>query len=147
MMAKFMVWRPCVVAILLMSTFLAVRGMCLAASGDTVADRVLGQSNFSFHGVNIVKANGMYNPRSVAVDNSGPAPHHLYVADTNNNRVLAWHDAAGFANGSAPDLISGQPNAATVDCVLASDRLCSPDGSQSTRPATCWSQTLTTAGS
>jgi sugar lactone lactonase YvrE len=89
---------------------------------------VLGQSNFASHGVNIAKPNGMYSPEGIAVDNSGAAPHHLYVADTKNNRVLGWHDAAGFANGSAPDLIIGQPGSTSVDCGTAINRLCAPRG-------------------
>src|SRR5262249_23135950 len=74
------------------------------------------------------KPNGMYNPQGIAVDNSGPAPHHLYVADTKNNRVLAWHDAASFTNGSSPDLIIGQPTSTTIDCVTAGNRLCGAQG-------------------
>ena len=101
---------------------------CLAAPNDTIADRVLGQGNFNSHGVNIAKPNGMYSPEGIAVDNSGAAPNHLYVADTSNNRVLGWHDAASFANGSAPNLVIGQPSSTSVDCRTAINRLCAPRG-------------------
>src|SRR5579862_2177571 len=56
---------------------------------------------------------GMYLPQGVAVDTSGSAPI-LYVADTVNNRVLAWKNAFSLTNLQQPDLIIGQPNAHTT---------------------------------
>ncbi len=102
-------------------------GSALALSGDTIADRVLGQTGFTSGGVNIAKPNGMYFPDGIAVDNSA-VPNHLYVADTNNNRVLAWKNASSFANGAAPDLIFGQPTSTSVGCGTAVNRLCAPNG-------------------
>jgi uncharacterized protein (TIGR03437 family) len=61
---------------------------------------------------------GLYSPYGVAVDTSGTtvATPILYVADTYNNRILAWKNATSSAltNQQAPDLIIGQPNAATT---------------------------------
>src|ERR1039458_10806025 len=53
---------------------------------------------------------GLYSPKGVAVDTSGSTPL-LYVADTGNNRILAWKNAtsATLANLQTPDLIIGQP--------------------------------------
>jgi uncharacterized protein (TIGR03437 family) len=34
----------------------------------------------------------------------------VYVADTGNNRVLAWKNAASFSNGAMADLVIGQPD-------------------------------------
>src|SRR6202167_4407845 len=58
---------------------------------------------------------GMYFPEGVAVDTSGSTPI-LYVADTGNNRILAWKNAtsATLTNLQAPDLIIGQPNSYTT---------------------------------
>jgi uncharacterized protein (TIGR03437 family) len=58
---------------------------------------------------------GMYLPEGVAVDTSGSTPI-LYVADTLNNRILAWKNAtsATLTNLQPPDLIIGQPDAFTT---------------------------------
>jgi len=58
---------------------------------------------------------GMYLPEGVAVDTTGSTPI-LYVADTLNNRILAWKNAtsATLRNLQPPDLIIGQPNAFTT---------------------------------
>ena len=58
---------------------------------------------------------GMYAPTGVAVDTTGSAPI-LYIADTYNNRVLAWKNAASanLKNLQLPDLIIGQPDAVTT---------------------------------
>ena len=58
---------------------------------------------------------GMYFPEGVAVDTTGSTPI-LYVADTLNNRILAWKNAtsATLSNLQPPALIIGQPNAFTT---------------------------------
>jgi uncharacterized protein (TIGR03437 family) len=56
---------------------------------------------------NGAKAGSLYAPNSVAVDTTqSPAP--LYVADTSNNRVLGWRDAAAAGTGAAADIVIGQ---------------------------------------
>jgi uncharacterized protein (TIGR03437 family) len=64
--------------------------------------------NFSVNG-------GLYSPQGVAVDTSGSTPI-LYVADTFNNRILAWKNAtsATLTNLQPPNLIIGQPNSYTT---------------------------------
>jgi uncharacterized protein (TIGR03437 family) len=58
---------------------------------------------------------GLYSPEGVAVDTTGSTPI-LYVADTGNNRILAWKNATSstLANLQPPDLIIGQPNSYTT---------------------------------
>jgi uncharacterized protein (TIGR03437 family) len=60
---------------------------------------------------NLVLGVEVYSPEGIAVDTSGSSPI-LYVADTYNNRVLAWKNAssATLTNLQTPDLIIGQPN-------------------------------------
>ena len=48
-----------------------------------------------------------YNPTGIALDTS-VTPPRIYVADTGNNRILAWKDAVGFTNGKPADLVIGQ---------------------------------------
>ena len=64
---------------------------------------------------NFALSGGLYSPAGMAVDLTGSAPI-LYVADTGNNRVLAWKNAtsAALKNLQPPDLIIGQPNAAST---------------------------------
>ena len=58
---------------------------------------------------NLVEGRELFGPQGIAVDNS-VSPPILYVADTGNNRVLAWKNAASFANGAMADLVIGQPD-------------------------------------
>jgi NHL repeat len=83
------------------------------AAGDTIADLVAGQLTFTLNMPNFTDAAGLFFPAGIALDN-GSSPAHLYVADQNNNRVLAWNDAESFVNGAAADLVIGQPDFVTV---------------------------------
>jgi uncharacterized protein (TIGR03437 family) len=58
---------------------------------------------------NLVEGRELYSPQGIAVDNS-VSPPIVYVADTGNNRVLAWKNAASFSNGAMADLVIGQPD-------------------------------------
>ncbi len=64
---------------------------------------------------NLGASGGLYLPEGVAIDTSGSAPI-LYVADTLNNRILAWKNATSttLTNQQPPSLIIGQPNANTT---------------------------------
>jgi sugar lactone lactonase YvrE len=77
---------------------------------DATADTVQGQPNFTVNNTNnalMTAANQLDQPYGLAVDaHTG----RLFVADTNNNRVLSWPNAAARANGQAADLVIGQPN-------------------------------------
>jgi sugar lactone lactonase YvrE len=104
--------------------------LALGASGDTSADRVLGQFDFIHNIANLVDGRGLSSPGYAALDTSA-TPNHLYVADTANHRVLGWNNAAGFANGDPADLVIGQPDFLSATCNnggLGATTLCSPEG-------------------
>lgn len=70
------------------------------ATGDSVADRVLGQADCGHNTVGSGLGN-LNRPQGVAVDRSSG---RLYVADRANGRVLSWLNAATFNNGDAADI-------------------------------------------
>src|SRR5271168_307350 len=59
---------------------------------------------------NLVLGVEVYSPEGIAVDTTGSSPI-LYVADTYNNRVLAWKNAssATLSNLQPPDKVIAQP--------------------------------------
>jgi len=86
------------------------------ATGDTIADHVLGQTDalggtsFTAGAANIggaVSARGLSQPTDVTLDSGG----NLYVADANNNRVLRYDNPLG--TDAVADLVLGQPNFTT----------------------------------
>lgn len=97
------------------------------ASGENLlgaASRVLGQYDFPFRAANLIEgrefasgtlpvllANGNVSfltlGPSAALDRTS-SPPHLYVADTGNNRILAFYDARRVKFGDPADLIIGQ---------------------------------------
>ena len=81
---------------------------------NTVPTRILGQAiiqqqQLTATAPNLAEGREFYFPQSVAVDNS-VSPAILYVADTDNNRVLAWKSVNGFGDGSTANLVIGQTN-------------------------------------
>ncbi|MBV8845115.1 MAG: hypothetical protein JO307_20095 [Bryobacterales bacterium] len=56
---------------------------------------------------NLVEGREFNAPSAIAFDYS-VTPPAVYVADTGNNRVLAWKNSAALANGAAADLVIGQ---------------------------------------
>lgn len=97
-------------------------------STDLVADGVLGQTGFRYTGSNLVDGAGLASPYAVAIDTSA-TPNRLYVADTTNNRVLAWEDVTSFENGAPADLVLGQPDLQTSGCNsqgVSASSLCAP---------------------
>ena len=94
--------------------------LCCATTGraqitlNTVPTREIGQPKlwpnpFAVPNANpnLVEGRELYSPTGIALDTS-VTPPRIYVADTNNNRVLAWKDAVGFRNGAFADLVIGQ---------------------------------------
>jgi sugar lactone lactonase YvrE len=105
---------------------------------NTKAELVLGQLNLVNNGVNAAKSNSLYWPGAVALDSS-VAPNRLYVADTNNSRVLGWHSVSAFTTGAPADLVIGQADFSSAGCnqnrfdaagnsLPAANTLCLPDG-------------------
>ena len=86
-----------------------------AMSGDTVADLVLGQADFTHGNANFIDGHGFSTPESVAIDKSA-AINRLYVADFDNSRVLGYKDVTTFINGGPADLVIGQPDFISSTC-------------------------------
>ena len=95
------------VAILTVIATAMVVTLLPAATGDNIADHVLGQQDFLHGSPNTVDGVSLNAPNYLAVDRSG---HHLYLSDSMNNRVLGWHDISSFVNGEPADLVLGQPD-------------------------------------
>jgi uncharacterized protein (TIGR03437 family) len=86
-------------------------------SGPTpTASRVIGQLDFPYYAPNLIEgkefdiafANGVSG--SAILDQSSTPPH-LYVADTQNNRILGFRNFASLSSGlQAADLVIGQPD-------------------------------------
>jgi uncharacterized protein (TIGR03437 family) len=100
--------------------FYVTVALCCATTGraqitlNTVPTREIGQPRLLANpfavpnaNPNLVEGREFYNPTGVALDTS-VTPPRIFVADTNNNRVLAWKDAVGFKNGTPADLVIGQ---------------------------------------
>jgi sugar lactone lactonase YvrE len=107
------------------------------APGNAVANGAGGQIDRAHNGTNFVDAIGVNSPGGIAVDATSQPPHrHLYVADTANNRVLGWSDAAAFVSALPADIVLGQPNLYSYKCNngvaasdvggLGADSLCGP---------------------
>lgn len=56
---------------------------------------------------NFLEGREMTTPQGIALDTSS-SPPILYVADSGNNRVLAWKNPVNAANGAPADLVIGQ---------------------------------------
>jgi sugar lactone lactonase YvrE len=106
-----------------------LRGVLRAAQGDAVADRVLGQIDFTKTAVNFVDSVGLDAPAGVAIDKTA---NHVLVADTQNNRVLGWKSESAFKSGGPADLVIGQPDFNSFGCnqnaTPAATTLCAPVG-------------------
>lgn len=97
--------RFILLASLVGSLFLATRLIALAASYDTIADRVLGQPDFDSNAANnagLAAAQQLNLPRGVSIIKS---TGRIIVADSGNNRVMSWPNASSFSNGAAADII------------------------------------------
>ena len=75
--------------------------------------RIVGQAILQQQGVltaaapNLVEGREFNSPQALALDTSN-SPPILYVADTGNNRVLAWKNATTFTMGNFADKVIGQ---------------------------------------
>ncbi len=79
------------------------------------ATAVIGQLDFPYNAPNLIEgkevfffANGAGAAGMVIDPNS--TPPHLYVADTENNRILGFKDYRTVQQGSKADLVIGQPS-------------------------------------
>ncbi|HYL38316.1 MAG TPA: hypothetical protein VEV17_20530 [Bryobacteraceae bacterium] len=62
---------------------------------------------------NLVEGRELDSPQALAIDTSSNPPI-LYVADTLNNRVLAWQNAFGFSKGDPASMVIGQRDLLTT---------------------------------
>ncbi|MES1258729.1 MAG: NHL repeat-containing protein, partial [Acidobacteriota bacterium] len=79
------------------------------------ASRVIGQLDFPYTAPNLIEgrefniqASGGANGSAVLDQSSTPA--HLYVADSQNNRILGFKDFTSLQNGQKADIVIGQPD-------------------------------------
>ena len=91
----------------IVATLAAVAQPTVVMNGNPT--RVLGQAkaNVLTGGVNLVEGRELYAPQGVWIDVAS-ATSILYVADTRNNRVLAWKNSATANSGAPADLVIGQ---------------------------------------
>jgi uncharacterized protein (TIGR03437 family) len=90
-------------------------GVCAAVRAQVVINplpsRVFGNPSLRIPAVtvapNLVEGRELNGPQSVAVDTSS-SPNILYVADTGNNRVLAFRIGANLIRGNTADRVIGQ---------------------------------------
>src|SRR6185295_14371491 len=75
------------------------------------ADIVLGQPDFNTVGRLTVNASAMRGPQGVWIQDG-----RLFVADTQNNRVLIWNSIP-TQNNQPADLVLGQPNFTSAPAV------------------------------
>src|SRR5208282_1385113 len=121
-------WKLSALCMLIVAATLATPS--IAMQGDTIADIVLGQPNFSDNFKNFTSGLGLYGPVAVAIDAS-VVPNRLYVSDSENNRILGYKDVATLINGGLADLVIGQPAFSSNGCNNAgpsAGSLCVPDG-------------------
>lgn len=95
----------------------AVLPLAVSAQTTTVFNpapsRIVGQAVLQQQGLltaaapNLVEGREFNAPQALALDTSVTAPI-LYVADTGNNRVLAWKNASSFTKGNLADKVIGQ---------------------------------------
>lgn len=93
---------------------------------DTIADLVLGQTSFSQVTANqgtTVSSNSMSGPSGLFYDTTNS---RLYVADTNNNRILIYTSQI-TANGQDADLVLGQSSMTTNAARAARAGLAAPE--------------------
>jgi len=66
---------------------------------------VLGQFDFTHSTPNLVDAMGLSKPSQRGDRHQRHATNRIYVADSDNDRILGWKDADAFANGAPADLV------------------------------------------
>ncbi len=88
------------------------------------ADAVLGQSNFGSNAFSTLTQVGMAGPAELHMDSTGT----LWVADSANNRILSFVDAAQLPNGAPAASVLGQPDFTTNASGLTARNLDLPNG-------------------
>ena len=82
---------------------------------NSTPTRAVGQLSTTLKSVNpnLVEGREFFEPEGIAIDTStNPSP--LYVADTGNNRILGFKNAAALTNGQFADIVIGQTDFSTT---------------------------------
>ena len=115
-------------ALLLLIVTAAIATPSIAMQGDTIADIVLGQPDFSSSPA-VTSITALAGPMSIAADPIHPG--RIYIADSNNSRVLGYESILDFMNGGPADLVIGQPDFISKACnnpAAGAAALCDPVG-------------------
>jgi DNA-binding beta-propeller fold protein YncE len=94
--------RPLLILALALAALPLYRAVQAFSDGQP-ASLVLGNSSFTSDGLRTART--LHNPSAVAID---PASGKLFVADSNNNRVLRFASAAALSNGAPAEGVLGQ---------------------------------------
>jgi sugar lactone lactonase YvrE len=89
------------------------------------ASGVIGQKSFTLSGQNNVDSLGLNSPNAVAVN---PISGVVYVADTYNNRVLRYPNAASYVAGTGAVGVLGQPDFYSSNDACAQSGMSAPEG-------------------
>ncbi len=103
-----------------------VLGFLGGIDGDREADIVIGQMDMNHATPNFVDGLGLSEPRDVALDRSS-RPNRLYICDRDNNRILAYANAAAADHDTPADLVIGQPDAHSNQAGVGRTALCRPN--------------------
>ncbi len=109
--------------------FALTRTPALATTLLTAAARELGQPDFVSSAPNTPDLNSIAHARGVGIDRS-ITPNRLYIADTDNNRVLVYTNVTAVADGGSANLVIGQSGFVSNGCNptgLSGSSLCAPD--------------------
>ena len=87
-----------------------------ASIQNGAAERELGQVDFNHGTVNSTGRSGFRGYGSAISIDTRSSPHHVYVGDAENNRVLGWNDSTKLNNGAPADLVIGQPDFFSSEC-------------------------------
>jgi uncharacterized protein (TIGR03437 family) len=88
--------------------FVLAFGASAEAQISATAYRVFGQSDLTQSGLNIVQGTELNAPSALTTDPRAGVTH-IYIADTDNSRVLGWTDVGSYQTGDPPAVVLGQP--------------------------------------
>lgn len=90
-----------------------------------IADRVLGQPNFTSGSALVTSASSLSNPLAIAID---PVTRKIFIADTGNRRVLRYQNIAALNNGAPAEAVFGQFSLTTATAGSGVSGMTNPAG-------------------
>jgi sugar lactone lactonase YvrE/F0F1-type ATP synthase membrane subunit c/vacuolar-type H+-ATPase subunit K len=106
------------------------------SSNGQAANIVLGQTWF-YSNSSGLSSTAISSPQDVSIDSNG----YLFVADTNNNRVLLWNSSI-TVSGQAANIVLGQSSFTTSSAAVSSTRYTSPTAVTSSNGITIIADTV-----